>query len=344
MTGAPQLREVADGVFAYLQPGGWGFSNAGLVSSAGASLLVDTLYDLPLTERMLGEMRRVAKAPIESVVNTHANGDHCWGNQLVGNAKIVSSRAAAEEMLELSPQVMHNLVRAARAIEKLGPLAAGPLRLLGRLGIKRAEALRQAAPFIVEAFGAFDFGGISLRKPDTVFDGQLVLRVGDKEVHLFEVGPAHTQGDVLVYVPQDRVVFTGDILFIGSHPIAWEGPIQNSINACDRILALDVDVVIPGHGPLTDKAGVLETRRYWERLQTAAAEVGSAGLPEAEALCALNAHKVLGEQERLVVNMDTALRELSGVHTPRDPLVMLARMGRFAEELRALRDSSFPRA
>lgn len=174
-------------------------------------------------------------------------------------------------------------------------------------------------------------------EPDIVFDGQLTLRVGDKEVHLIEVGPAHTRGDVLVYVPQDRVVFTGDILFVDSHPIVWEGPIQNWISACDRILALDVDVVIPGHGPLTDKRGVLETRRYWERLQAAAAEVGSAGLPVAEALSALHAHETLREHERLVVNMDTALRELSGVHTPRDPLVMLARMGRFAEQLRVQR-------
>jgi cyclase len=62
------------------------------------------------------------------------------------------------------------------------------------------------------------------------------------------LGPAHTKGDLLVHLPKERVVFTGDILFVGSHPIVWEGPISNWIAACDRILALDPAVVVPGLG------------------------------------------------------------------------------------------------
>jgi glyoxylase-like metal-dependent hydrolase (beta-lactamase superfamily II) len=100
-----QLREIADGVYAYLKDGSWGFSNAGLVAASGSSLLVDTFYDLKLTARMLEEMRRANAAAmhIDTLVNTHANGDHCWGNRLVGADRIVSSRAAAEEMLDVSP-------------------------------------------------------------------------------------------------------------------------------------------------------------------------------------------------------------------------------------------------
>ena len=89
---APELREIGAGLFAYVQHGGWGYSNAGLITSGGASLLVDTLYDLALTRSMLDEMRRAT--PLSStpniVVNTHADGDHCWGNQLVRSARIIS--------------------------------------------------------------------------------------------------------------------------------------------------------------------------------------------------------------------------------------------------------------
>ena len=80
------LQEIADGIWAYLQPdGGWGWSNAGLVTGGEASLLVDTLFDLRLTAEMLAAMRRVTPAAehIGTVVNTHANGDHCYGNALV---------------------------------------------------------------------------------------------------------------------------------------------------------------------------------------------------------------------------------------------------------------------
>ncbi|MFT3928474.1 MAG: MBL fold metallo-hydrolase [Myxococcales bacterium] len=325
------LCEVGAGVFAYLQVGGWGYSNAGLVTSAGSSLLVDTLYDLKLTRVMLDEMQRRTPAQrIDSVVNTHANGDHCWGNQLVGSAKIISSRAAAEEMLELSPRLMHTMVQAARAIVRLGPLAKLPLSLLGRLRVPRVRALAEAAPFIVEIFGGFDFGAISLRAPDTTFEDRLVLQVGDKQVHLIEVGPAHTKGDVIVYVPEDRVVFTGDILFMGSHPIVWAGPIDNWIRACDLILELEVDRVVPGHGPLTDKQGVKSTRDYWQRLQQVAEQASAAGASEQHILRELEGQQSWREAERLVANVEVALRELANVRTPRDPVDVMASMARYA--------------
>src|SRR5947209_11403170 len=95
------LHEVGDGLFAYLQPdGSWGWSNAGLVADSGQTLLIDTLFDLRLTERMLAEMRSAvpAAASIDTLVNTHANGDHCYGNQLLAGARIVASEQTAAEM------------------------------------------------------------------------------------------------------------------------------------------------------------------------------------------------------------------------------------------------------
>ena len=112
------LQEVGDGLYAYLQPdGGWGWSNAGLVADGERTLLIDTLFDLRLTERMLAEMRRAvpAAARIDTLVNTHANGDHTYGNQLVGDARIVASRRTAEEMPELPAATMAALLRTRRA-------------------------------------------------------------------------------------------------------------------------------------------------------------------------------------------------------------------------------------
>lgn len=316
-----ETREVADGVFAYLQQGSWGYSNAGLVKGGGASLLVDTLYDLRLTEHMLKELERITgTVRFDTVVNTHANGDHCWGNQLVGDAELISSRAAAEEMLELSPKLMHTLVQASRAIVRMGGLASVPLRLLGQLGIARAGALADAAPLLVERFGDFDFGAVSLRVPTRTFEGRLNLRVGDSEVQLIEVGPAHTRGDVIVYLPRQRVVFSGDILFIDTHPIVWDGPIDNWIAACDVMLGLDVDVIVPGHGPLTDKRGVQQTKDYWLRVQQLAAQA-----PAEQAAAQLRAEFAWTDAERAIANVISAQRQL-GVESSRDPLAVLARM------------------
>src|SRR5271169_6826083 len=95
------LHELGDGLFAYLQPdGGWGWSNAGLVTGEGTSLLIDTLFDLRLTQAMLDDMRRVTDArPIGQAFNTHGNGDHCFGNQLLpDDIPIYATEAAAQEM------------------------------------------------------------------------------------------------------------------------------------------------------------------------------------------------------------------------------------------------------
>jgi cyclase len=328
-----KLVEVGAGTHAYLQTGSWGFSNAGLISDGDASLLVDTLYDVRLTEQMLRVMRDAVPAAkrIGTVVNTHANGDHCWGNQVVADSEIVSSRAAAEEMLELKPGLMQFLLKSAGSIARLPAPARSMLRMLGRLGVPRVGPLTEAADFVQACFGAFDFGGIRLTPPTKTFEGRLTLQVGDKLVELIQVGPAHTKGDLLVWLPKERVVYTGDILFIGMHPIVWEGPISNWIAACDRLLELDAEVIVPGHGPLTNKAGVRETKAYWQELLSIAARGRKAGRsPETEARTWLadSAHPKWTEAHRLVVNLDTAYRDLAGDRSHRDPLELFARMAR----------------
>src|SRR5919201_3728692 len=94
------VREGAPGTFAWLQPNGdLGESNAGLVVGDGESLLVDTLWDVRLTRRMLEAMApHTAAAPIAQLVNTHSDGDHWWGNQLLGDARRITSTASAAVM------------------------------------------------------------------------------------------------------------------------------------------------------------------------------------------------------------------------------------------------------
>ena len=126
--------------------------------------------------------------------------------------------------------------------------------------VEAADAFGDAGAFFAEVFGPFDFSGIEVPAPTETFRGEQTRFVGNKEVRLIEVGPAHTQGDVLVHVPKDRALYTGDILFIDGTPIVWEGPVSNWVAACDLIESLDLEFIIPGHGPLTDKAGVRAVR------------------------------------------------------------------------------------
>jgi glyoxylase-like metal-dependent hydrolase (beta-lactamase superfamily II) len=287
------LHELGRGLYAYLQPdGSWGWSNAGLITSGGQAVLVDTLFDLSLTGVMLQAMRDAAPAAahFEALVNTHANGDHWFGNQLVPTSRIVATRRCAEEMLERPPAEMAAM------------MAATPT--MGATGA-----------FLRDIFGRFQFEGITPTLPNETFESELTLRVGDLEARVRDLGPAHTGSDSIVYVPEAKTVFTGDLLFIGGHPIMWAGPSENWITALDTILGLDVDHIVPGHGPLTDKERVREVRRYWDHLRGEASQRYEAGMDPLEAArdIAMDDFAGLSESERLVVNVTTLYREFAGV-------------------------------
>jgi len=288
------LTDFGNGCYGYFQPdGSWGWSNAGLVVDGDESLLVDTLFDLKLTREMLTAMRAAepkATAQIGTLVNTHSNGDHTFGNQLVGGAEIIASKSCAEEMIHDG--------------------GAKRLAEMKRL----AQPDNPAGKFLSEIFAPFDFDGIDVTMPTLTFEGELVRRVGNKTVRLIQVGPAHTRGDVLVYVPADRVLFTGDMLFIEGHPIIWAGPVGNWIKACRLMLDLDVDTIVPGHGPLTDKRGVAAVKGYLEYVARESRKRFDAGMPAAEAArdIALTDYSSWGDAERIVVNVFSLYREFQG--------------------------------
>src|SRR5438477_8435725 len=194
--------------------------------------------------------------------------------------------------------------------------------------LKRAPELGQLGEFLSHAFGSFDFDDITLTPPTKTFEDELTLKVGDKEVHLIEVGPAHTLGDTLVYIPEDRVVFTGDILFIGGHPIMWAGPTSNWLRACDRILEMDVETIVPGHGPITDKKGVEQVKGYLQYVYDEARKRYEAGMPVAEAArdIPLDHYASWSDGERIVVNVMTIYRELSGDQSRPDKTNLFALM------------------
>jgi glyoxylase-like metal-dependent hydrolase (beta-lactamase superfamily II) len=309
------LHEVADGVHAWLLPdGSWGWSNAGLVVADGESLLVDTLFDLHLTGEMLAAMAPITgAAPIAALVNTHANGDHCYGNDAVGAPTVIASAAAAREMDEVPPALMAGLVASAPAIDPL-------------LGA-----------WIDAAFGPFDFSGPPPRPPDTTFEGALSIEVGGREVRAIQVGPAHTAGDVVVHVPDAGVVLTGDIVFHRGTPIMWAGPIDGWLAACDTILELGPTTVVPGHGAVTDASGVLDARRYLAFVRdelTARFEAGM-GYLEAARDVELGEWAELSDPGRIVVTAHTMHRVHDPAAPPADVVTLFTEMARFDRDLRA---------
>jgi 2-keto-4-pentenoate hydratase/2-oxohepta-3-ene-1,7-dioic acid hydratase in catechol pathway/glyoxylase-like metal-dependent hydrolase (beta-lactamase superfamily II) len=301
------LHEIADGIWAWTLPdGGYGWSNAGLVVGDGASLLVDTLFDLALTREMLTAIKHITDhAPITDALITHSNGDHTHGNQLLDpSVRIIAAKGTADEIAHgMAPEML-----AMAQTANLGPIAT---------------------PYARDRFGHFDFSGIKLRNADHTFDHDLTIEVGGRQINLLNLGPAHTAADSVVHVPDAGVLFGGDLLFIGCTPIVWAGPIANWVTACDTMIALDAPTVVPGHGPVSDPDGIRAVRGYLAHVAEQAEAAYRKGLSWTEAADTID----LGEYatwldaERVVVNVYQRYRELDPA-TPQletlAPLVMQA--------------------
>ena len=284
-----RLEEIAPDVYACLQlEPGLGFSNSGLIDRGGG-LVVDTFWDLPHTREMIEHYSKVWKAPARRVVNTHYNGDHCWGNQLFPEAEIIGHRRCAESFSKENPTAL----QAVKGMDVSGQP--------GLVGLQRGLA-------------PWDFAGIELKPPSVIFDDRLTIELDGFPVEMVYVGPAHTDSDVIVHLPESRVVFTGDIVFRLCSPIGWEGTYARWIAALDHIISLDPDVVVPGHGSPCGVEGPREMRAYLVYVREEARRFFEAGLSvdEAARRIDLGPYEVWDGPERVFFNIERAYRELQG--------------------------------
>jgi cyclase len=258
---------------------------------------------------MLDAMRPVTQTrPIDAAVNTHGNGDHCFGNgALPAETAIYATAGAVAGMREEPPELLRTLLAA-----DLGP---------------------ELNEFAERIFGPFQFEGLEARLPSDTFEGRLRLSVGERELELIEVGPAHTAGDAIIHVPDAATVFTGDILFSGGTPIVWAGPVGNWIAACEEILGLGARTLVPGHGPVTDGDGVREIKWYLEYVRGEARALFDEGLDAETAADEISLGEFAGwtAPERIVQNVE----ELYGEFDPGRPrattLEVFERMARWVK-------------
>lgn len=303
------LQQVASRTFAYIQgDGGWGLSNAGLVvGDGGEALLVDTFFDLAHTRALLDALPTLPTV----VVNTHFNGDHCWGNELVGDVPIVAHDRCREQLL------------------------SGP-RPEFLAGLAAADAGGDPTlAYLKQVFARFDFSGITVTPPTQVFDsGSHALDVGGRRVELFHYGPAHTLGDVVVWVADERVLFTGDLLFLDVCPLVWDGTVTNWLAAIDEMLALEPAVVVPGHGPVSDADGLRSLAGYFTLLASQGRTLHDAGVSVDAAIERLDLGPYAGwvDIERTALNLRQVYRELDGDTSELSPIeafgAMAAAVGR----------------
>jgi cyclase len=157
----------------------------------------------------------------------------------------------------------------------------------------------------------YNFDGIKLVLPTTVFDERHVLDLDGTEVHILFVGPCHQAGDTIIHVPKEGVVFAGDVLFRLCTPMGWTGSYAKWLKILDLIISLKPKVIVPGHGPVCGIEGVMEMKAYLEYLRNESRRCYEQGLSSLEASkrIDLGPYGAWRAPARIYLNVERAYRE-----------------------------------
>jgi len=292
-----EMKQVSDNCFAVLnEKNRVCDANSGLINRAGG-VLIDTQSDLAHARQMIEMFSKVWPAMPRRVINTHEDADHVWGNQLFEGAEIIAHRSVPERMKQVAdPEELQKLMRG---------VANGSTR----------QALQAIHPGLVAAgqqlLEDYDFDGIELVLPTTLFDTRYELDLDGTEVHLIFVGPCHQVGDTIIHVPKERVVFAGDVLFRLCTPMGWTGSYERWFQCLDLMIQLDPEVIVAGHGPLCGIEGAMEMKAYLQYVRDESKKCFDAGLPALEAAKRIEfgPYGEWAAPARLYMNVERAYRE-----------------------------------
>lgn len=225
------LTRIADNVYSYVgvkeaSPATSFAANAGIVIGRDGVLVVDTLISAKEGERFLADIRKVTAKPIKYVVNTHTHLDHAFGNCVFARlgATVIAHDADRSLLANAGPATLQNI---------------------GNFGLKPEE-----------------MAGTEIVLPTLSFSERLTIDLGGETVELIRTAPSHTAGSVVLYLPVKKLLFAGDILFTDFHPFLADGDIPGWTRTLDTLGAMDVERIIPGHGPLSTKKDLADMKAY----------------------------------------------------------------------------------
>lgn len=270
--GAAELVEVRAGVHAWVQPdGSWWLNNAGAITTAAGQLVVDTCATEVRARRFLEALGTATGRAPKLAVNTHQHGDHTYGNCFLPSETVIIGQEKMREGLRVDP-----------IIDGCPPFWS-------------------PVP---------DWGDVERRLPDITVADELTVHLGERRVELRHPGgPAHTTGDLIAWVPDERVLFTGDLVFAGLTPLVFMGSVPGALAAVDWLAGFGPEVVVPGHGPILegdDIERVLdEHRRYYRLVLRAGSDGIEQGLTPLDAAREVDLGEFAGwaDAERLVLNL-----------------------------------------
>jgi cyclase len=271
--GPGALVEVAERVFAYVQPdGSWWINNAGFVVGESSIVCIDACSTERRTRAFREQMRATKDVPVSSLLNTHHHGDHTFGNSFIGAATIIGHENC------------------------------------------RTEVINAGLPANVGIWDPVEWGDLELAPPTITFADRLSVWSDQTVIEMSHVGqPAHTTNDSLVWLPEEKVLFCGDLLFNGGTPFLLMGSVVGAIDVLTNVVApIPAETIVSGHGAPCGGELISTTIGYLEFVLATARAGRAAGLSPLEAARDADLGEYSGwlDHERIVGNLHRAYHDL----------------------------------
>ena len=272
-----RLHRLAEGVFAAIHSeGGRAQSNAGIVDLGDRVLIFDTFIAPEAANDLRSAVAALLSRPIAAVINSHYHNDHIWGNQAFANdVPIISTRKTRELITTLGAEE-HTWFQA-HTQERLSGLEA-------QFDQGMDETSRRLTSYSIEYYRTIlgVLPKLEIRLPNLTFVDQLEFFGPRRAAQLICFGGGHTGSDAILYLPEERIIFMADMLFVGTHAYLPDGDPDETRRTLSRIMQLPAATLVPGHGPVGNTSDVERMVRYLDRLETLVEEAMRKGMPEDE--------------------------------------------------------------
>ncbi|HEU4962805.1 MAG TPA: MBL fold metallo-hydrolase [Bacilli bacterium] len=268
-----QLEQVEEGIYVAIVTDGKGaIGNAGIVDLGDRTLVWDT-FQLP---QAAADLRRMAEElferPVSTVINSHFHLDHCGGNQVFADCDIYATEKTREMIAERTPRIVEYIRTHPEVLEQAEQQVAAE-----QDPVERANLEKQVGN--MREMGRAVKNGFEVTLPNVIFQDALTFHGSKHTAHLYCFGGGHTPSDTVMVLPEDDVLFIGDLVTNGSHPMIRDGSASEWLEMLAKIKELPVQKIIPGHGPVAGKDLLAVIRRYITHIMNTAQNLVDTGRP-----------------------------------------------------------------
>jgi glyoxylase-like metal-dependent hydrolase (beta-lactamase superfamily II) len=271
-----RIEWLAEGVYAAIHSaGGTAIGNAGIIDLGDRTLVFDALFTPQAAEDLRAAAEALTGRPVSAVIDSHWHSDHIWGNQAFDKATDI-----------ISTEETRRLILATRGDSDFDATMANAETDLAvaRARLEAAKDKRQryeCALWLDQYQGLVGARPIlKVRAPNLAFTGRMAFHGAQRCAELIAFDGGHTESDAVLWLPQERIVFTSDLLFVGHHPYLGGGTPEGLLRALDAVSALAPGLLVPGHGTVGTTKSLRAMRQYVIALDDMARRMVEAGEAE----------------------------------------------------------------